>query len=187
VDDMEIWKDIPGYEGKYQVSNLARIKSCKFTFTRSNGYQYTQSERIKKLSLGLNGYLFFNSGKCRPYYVHRAVALCFVENKNKKIYNTVDHLDENKLNNNPSNLQWVNQSENAKRWIANNIWLITGENNAGSILKEPDVVKIKDILDCSMDKKSRYELCKKIAKEYKVHPTTIGDIYARRTWKHVGR
>lgn len=177
---IEEWRDINGFEGKYQASSLGRIRSLKFTFIRSNGRKYTQSERVKKLTLGLNGYLFFTASGY-PMTAHRAVALTFNKNKNKK-NNFVDHLDENKLNNLPSNLEWVTSSENAKRWFRNNPRL--GEKSASSKLKRKQVISVKRMFSKTKGM-SVNKFTLSICKEYGVNRTTISDILKGRTWSHV--
>lgn len=91
----EIWKDIKGYEGLYQVSNLGRIR------------------KIVLQSVSKNGYKSFNLIKGnhkQVMKVHRAVAEAFIPNPNNKPQ--VNHIDGNKQNNNVSNLEWVTTSEN---------------------------------------------------------------------------
>lgn len=98
----EIWKDVVGYEGSYKVSNLGRIKSNIYTIPRlmnptDNGNGY--------MIIGL-----WKDSKRKNHYVHRLVAEAFVENP--KGYKYVNHLDQNKMNNNASNLEWCTQREN---------------------------------------------------------------------------
>ena len=108
----EIWKDIKGYEGTYQVSNLGKIK--RLTILNDNGYRKAiLQEKELKLFLGNTGYLMVNLYKDKKpskKLVHRIVAETFINNINKVKY--VNHIDSDKLNNNLSNLEWVSNMEN---------------------------------------------------------------------------
>ena len=88
----EVWKDIPGYENLYQVSNKGRIKSL-YNYKR-NGTDIL-IPRLKKgyYTIGLR-----KSGKRKWIGIHRLVAMAFILNENN--YKCVNHKDENKLNNN---------------------------------------------------------------------------------------
>ena len=93
----EIWKNIKGYEGLYQVSNLGRIKSLKRKVYAGNGKMRWQYERImsSKKTNG-NGYNIVSlnkNGKSQNRYVHRLVAEMFIENNNK-YSKRINRLDE---------------------------------------------------------------------------------------------
>ena len=103
---MEEWKDISGYEGKYQVSNTGRIKSLK-----DNHGNYR--EKILKPGKHRDNYLMVvlcKDGKEKTYSVHRLVAETFIPKIDGKTH--VDHIDGNRQNNNVNNLRWCTHKEN---------------------------------------------------------------------------
>ena len=98
---MEIWRDVPGYEGLYQVSNYGRVKSLN--------YKCTGKERILKTSIGGSDHLkvtLSKNGKGKHIYVHILIAVAFIPNPHN--YNVVHHIDHNPLNNRVENLIWIN-------------------------------------------------------------------------------
>ena len=98
----EEWRDIEGYEGLYQVSNLGRVKSLKYN-----------KVKILSPSKGNHGYLsvmLCKDGICKNIRIHRLVANAFIPNLDDKPY--VDHIDTDRTNNNVSNLRWVTAKEN---------------------------------------------------------------------------
>lgn len=108
---MEIWKDIEGYNGEYQVSNHGRIKSLKFG-----------KERIIKLGYNMSGYVtgkISKSGIAVSKGMHRWVAETFIPNPDNKP--EVNHKDGNKLNNNDWNLEWVTRGENMRHAVTNGL------------------------------------------------------------------
>lgn len=112
----EIWKEIPGCDGNYMISNLGRVKSKERTYKsgRSYGIARKNKEKVLKNCVGNSGYeqvtLTLANGKRKSFHIHRLVAEAFVPN-NKK-YTCVNHIDENKRNNKASNLEWCNVSYN---------------------------------------------------------------------------
>lgn len=98
----EIWKDIEGYEGLYQVSNLGRVKSLN--------YSRTGKEGILKPNPTKRGYIIVEL-KSKPFQVHRLVAQAFIPNPNN--LPQVNHIDENTSNNIVSNLEWCTAEYNS--------------------------------------------------------------------------
>ena len=113
----EIWKDIKGYEGLYQVSNLGRVKRLPYVIelitSKGNFIKKSYKESILKCSLARNGYkrVTLRKNSVAQYkHVHRIVAESFIPNTNN--YPCINHKDENKTNNNVSNLEWCSYSYN---------------------------------------------------------------------------
>jgi hypothetical protein len=99
----EIWKDIVGFEGLYQVSNYGRVKSLK-----------NKSKPFKKFSVGKVGYPYvalWQNNKQLVFYIHRLVATYFIPNKENKKY--VNHINLDKLDFRIENLEWVTNMENS--------------------------------------------------------------------------
>ena len=186
----EVWKDIKGYEGLYQVSNLGRIKSL----VGWNGKEYVLREKILKPVIHKNKYASVTLHKDKKQIgreIHRIVAETFLENPNN--YPHVMHLDENKYNNKLENLKWGTAKENCnfpehKKRIAEAMTKKVGELNnfyghkhsnetkqkiaqsrMGKYVKgkNPNAKKVECdgmIFDCIMD----------CAKYYSLHFSTMG-------------
>ena len=109
----EEWRDVVGYEGLYEVSNLGRVKSLERVVIRKNGRPYTVLERIRECVLDNKGYCLVKLHKYgvkTTYKVHRLVAALFIANPYNK--EQVDHIDGNKCNNSAANLRWCTNKEN---------------------------------------------------------------------------
>lgn len=113
----EIWKDISGYEGLYQVSNLGNVKSLD-KYVNSGGLNNKNRVSLKvgkilKNSLNVRGYLrvsLSKQSKTEQILIHRLVAQAFLENIEGK--KNVNHINSIKTDNNVNNLEYVNQREN---------------------------------------------------------------------------
>jgi len=109
VMEQEVWKDVPNYEGLYQVSNLGRFAS----FINMGNHKADGKRRIKQVCKRKNGYYIVTLTKDKETkyeYIHRLVAKAFCDNPNG--YNEIDHIDSNKENNTYKNLKWVTHKEN---------------------------------------------------------------------------
>ena len=111
---MEEWRDIPGYEGLYQVSNQGRVKSLEKIVDRKRMGCYIKKEFIMKPTKhkGYKNVILSKNGISKRYKVHRLVAMCFLDDYSKDLQ--VNHIDENKLNNNISNLEMCSNKYNCR-------------------------------------------------------------------------
>ena len=107
----EVWKDIEGYEGRYQVSNLGRIRSIPHTTISTSGKKRPFQGKILRTHILSSGYRSVCVRKPnKRILVHRAVAIAFVPGYFDGAQ--VNHKDENKRNNRVDNLEWVTAKEN---------------------------------------------------------------------------
>lgn len=115
----EIWKDIPKYEGRYQVSNLGNVKSLERTVRIGRNYR-TVKEAILKSFLQRDGYLYVGlSNPNRQFSIHQLLAICFLGHKRQKFEVVVDHINNIKTDNRVENLQLLNNRENSTKDIVN--------------------------------------------------------------------
>ncbi len=116
---MENWKDIKGYEGHYQVSNLGRVKSLDRIVSRSgNRNDMTLKGKLLCETITDKGYksvtLAFN-GRRITYKLHKLVAMSFLGHEPNGMKTIIDHIDNNKLNNNFTNLIEIDNRQNTSK------------------------------------------------------------------------
>lgn len=128
----EVWKDVEGYEGLYQVSNLGRVKSLQ-RITKIRHAIRIEKEKILKQHKNIkSGYMYVylsNNGKNKGFRIHRLVAETFIPNPND--LPQINHKDENKENNNVDNLEWCTAKYNC---------------NYGSFIEKNKKAKYKKII-----------------------------------------
>lgn len=133
----EVWKDIKGYEGNYQVSNKGRVKAVSHKVKRGFCTCMTEEKILtakKKRSNVGDFYFFFHlckNGVFKNFYLHRLVAESFISNPDN--LPQVDHIDGNKANNDASNLRWCTQIQNM--------------NNENTLYKSNRLVKVRCYTD----------------------------------------
>jgi hypothetical protein len=171
----EIWKDIKGYEGCYQISDQGRVKSLQRIVKHSKGGKKLIKERFLNQHVCKSGYysvLLSKDGINKRVMNHILVAKTFLQNLENK--RTVNHIDCNKLNNNVTNLEFLTDSENQLHALKNGI-KPKGENHKNSKLKENDVIEIRSSNQSLME----------LSKQYNVAFQTISDIKRKKIWKHI--
>lgn len=154
--EKEIWKDVKGFEGLYQVSNLGRIKSLQF-YVRG---MYIKREKILKPCDNGNGYkiIYLMKNKKRNVrYIHRLVAIAFI--KNPKNYKCINHKDENKKNNCVENLEWCTHKYNNN--YGNHKSKISKSRMKRVIQydKNMNLIKIWDGVRLAMKEMKSYHIC----------------------------
>lgn len=160
--------NIDGFEG-YFVTEDGKVFSNKQGKLR----EISQSVQRKYYASSF----WVEGGTQKHIYVHRLVALTFINNPENKPF--VNHKDGNKLNNNVSNLEWVTRQENVDHAMENNLVpAMVGVNNGRAILTEDQVI---DIYSRLLNGEKSIDL----AREFSVEKTTIGNIKRRKEWKHI--
>ena len=121
----EIWKEVKGFQGLYEVSNLGRIKQLERMRTgkRSNS---KMKECIKKVCHHAHGYSTVTLMTNKRFLVHRLVAIAFIPNPNN--YAEVNHIDWNKKNNSVENLEWCTRKYNLIHAYQNPIVMINAKS-----------------------------------------------------------
>ena len=174
---IEEWRDIKGYEGLYQVSNVGRVKSLKKTITYVNGRKNDMKEKILSICSDKDGYGTLGLTKNKKRYnkkVHRLVAEAFVYNKDKKP--DVNHINGVKRDNNFNNLSWCTKSENTKHAIKNGLWhppIKKGVDSGRSTLTVEDVKNIR---------KSIGKTLKSLSIEFKTSSSVVHRIIKNKTY-----
>jgi hypothetical protein len=113
----EIWKDIEGFDGLYQISSKGSARSVDRFVSHFKGGLRLMKGRALRYGMGTNGYplvVLSKEGKTHTKYLHRLVAEAFLPNT--LTLREVNHINRNKLDASLSNLEWVTPSGNQKHW-----------------------------------------------------------------------
>lgn len=184
----EIWKDIEGYEGGYQVSNLGRVRSVeRFIKFKQNGKEVVKRYKSKILQpyRDKDGYLrvlLSYGGKRKNDFIHRFVAQAFIVNPENKPQ--VNHINTIKEDNRVENLEWVTCLENIRHKWENgkhDTSYCSGINHYKHKFSKEDVLFIRKNYK---HRDKRYGVTA-LSKLFKVSHSLISDIVANKTYKHI--
>jgi hypothetical protein len=178
----EIWKDIKGFEGYYQVSNHGKIKSLSRSIINSKGIAKKLSEKILKPRPNKDGYVrvcLYSPSSNVDRLIHLIVAEHFIPKVDGK--HQINHINGVKHDNHVSNLEWCTPSENIRHSfdeLKREVFFAKGSEHPNSKLNEEKVYAIRKALQEGVS-------FRKLAKKYGVNRGSIGRIKHGLTWKHV--
>lgn len=168
----EQWKDINGWEGFYQISNMGRLKSLKRPFV--------PVDKILKSCVDRDGYLFAGLFRCGKRLgcpkIHRLVLEAFVGTRPCGM--ECRHIDGDKKNNRLDNIEWATHEVNEFDKYGHGT-IMHGSKNGYSKLTEEDVILIRKLW-----KTGRYTQWG-LAHKFGVHQFCIWSLIHKKTWKHV--
>lgn len=172
--EQELWKDVVGCEGRYQVSNYGRIMSTVMTHNYNPYYLKPHVKRKGYLAISM----WQGNNRSKLVAVHRIVAKAWIPNPDN--LPQVNHIDGDKANNNVSNLEWCTNIYNAHHAMKNGLFYKgLGETSNQHKLTVQQVIEIKTLL---RDKKNTE---RGIAKLFGVSRGCITYIKWGKTWKEV--
>lgn len=166
----EIWCDVIGYEGLYQVSNLGRMKSF-----------HRRQVKLLNLETDLNGYIrcgLYKEGKTKHAFVHVLVAQAFIPNPEGK--RQVNHIDGSKSNNRVENLEWLTPSENIAHAFDLGLRKSGCEHFRAKLLPE----QIRDIRTNCVPGNPELGF-KAFARKFNVTPKIIRDAYYKKSYINI--
>lgn len=181
----EMFVDILGYEGYYQISNYGNVRSLDRVIKEKTGKTQTIKGRVLKQRTNPGGYYYVElskNGTKATFAIHQLVAQAFLDNpKNKP---TVNHINGNKLNNSLPNLEWATYSENLEHAYKTGLRRAVISSEVGSKnykrkLKPEQVIEIKRLLAAGS------LTHKEIATKFSVARSTVTEIKSGRRWKHL--
>lgn len=167
-----MWKDVVGYEGIYQVSNIGQIK-------RILAAQGAQPNKLLSPTVEGSGYLcvhLYKNRKTTTHRIHRLVLQAFIGSPPSSKHEA-RHLDGCRTNNNINNLKWGTRSENVQDAIKHGTAAI-GTKNAGAKFTKKNIKTIRYLLSTGMSNTA-------IAKQFNVSNSIISDIKLNKSYKDV--
>jgi hypothetical protein len=177
VRSREIWKDVPGWEGFYQVSTYGRVRSIPRKVPTWRGWRISP-DKVLTPSIGDAGYkqvVLCRNGNGVNFTIHTLMVLAFIPNPESKP--EVSHINDVKTDNRLENLEWATRVENSRRAIQNNKYR-QGSRCSQAVLTERDISSIRRRL-------ARGESGAAIGRSLGVTGQMISAIKNRKWWRHV--
>lgn len=182
MDHIEVWRDIDGYDGKYQVSNKGNVRSVDKLIEYSDGRQIKHKGKQLKPLTCKEGYLKVNlwkNNQMRKPLIHTLVAKHFLHDYYEEGY-VVNHIDFDRTNNEVENLEWVTQYDNVHH---------TNKAGRGSRGIDRETAKLDDesvrYIRKHYKRRDKRFGTAPLAKKFDVNPTLISRVARREAWKHV--
>ena len=172
--EKETWKDIPGYENKYQVSDLGRVKGLDRVVKTKNGRTQYKKGTILKNKMGTNGYYYvclYKNNKQKTFMIHSLVALNFIGDRPYK--NDICHINWNRLDNKVTNLKYDTRTENF-----NDMYRQGKKNPKGKL-------SVEDVLEIRKMRKEENVPYKELAIMFGVSESTIGYVVTKRSYWYI--
>lgn len=174
----EEWRDVVGYEGYYQVSDLGRVRSLDRRSRCRGGSTSFHKGVILSPALSKSGYfvcVLCVKGRMKTFLVHCLVASAFLGDKPHGF--DVNHIDTDKQNNLVGNLEYITKSANTSHAYKHGLCL-NGELHPKAKLKDIDIPEIRRMISSGEDVSS-------VARRFGVVSATISRIAKGKTWHHI--
>ena len=179
-EECEVWKDIIGYEGYYQVSDHGRVRSLDREVPLGKSTKKIKG-KIRKQIVHKLGYPMLNLSKnkeMKGYLVHRLVALHFVDNVNG--HPEINHINGIKDDNRATNLEWCTRDQNLEHARNTGLTKQNGTDSSLAKLTKDEVLKIREIYE--KDSSITYEV---LASTFNVGASTIGRVVRKEVYQNV--
>ena len=167
ISQIEDWKNIPDYDGKYKSSTLGRIKS-----TMPHNGTFERILRQTRTAKGYVSYGLYKNKKRGSFLIHRLIAITYIPNPEN--LPEVNHKKGIKTDNRPSAIEWSNHDDNISHAVENSL-IQKGEKCHRAKLTEKQVLEIRESTLMQKD----------LAMIYKISTTSISGIKRRLYWTHI--
>lgn len=170
--NVEIWKPITGYEGRYEISNMGRVKSFKKTKGQPFRIRNTSGKSGRYAGVNITGH----DGKTKRWPIHTLVAQEFIGPRPKGMH--INHKSGNRRDNNLENLEYCTPSANLKHAYRIGLASHVGSNHNNAKLNEEKVCDIRKLVRSGFRQSE-------VAQMYGVNRTTVVGICTGKHWTHV--